>query len=167
MPPVLIVAYGNPLRSDDGVARLAAEALEDKFSPRDVEIVRLHQLAPEVADDIQNRELVLFIDAACVDSAEGGRTGEIRVHEVSRKEIDERPHEHFTHTYSPARVLCLARELYGAAPRACVITVAGENFGHGERLSSPVAEALPQLLVRIEQLVESSIPKSETTKDTK
>jgi len=167
MPRVLIVAYGNPLRCDDGIAWRAAEALEDRFPCQDVEIVRLHQLAPEVADAVQSRVLVLFIDAACVDSAQGGRAGEIRVREFSRIEIDKCPPGHFAHTYSPAKVLGLARELYGATPGACVITVAGENFRHGECLSDPVANALPELLVRIEQLVESSMSKSETAKDTK
>ena len=61
---VLIIAYGNPLRCDDGVAWRAAEALEGKFPSEQVEILRLHQLAPELADAVRQRELVLFVDAA-------------------------------------------------------------------------------------------------------
>ena len=41
MARVLIVAYGNPLRSDDGVAWRAADLLAEKFSIPEVEMVRL------------------------------------------------------------------------------------------------------------------------------
>jgi hydrogenase maturation protease len=167
MPRVMIVAYGNPLRSDDGIAWRAADAIEGKFPESEVEILRLHQLAPEVADAIQNRELVLFVDAASVGSAKNSRAGEIRVREVPGNEPGERLPGHFTHAYSPAKVLDLGRELYGATPKAFVITVAGGNFGHGECLSAPVANALPDLIARVEQMVEDALSKPRTTKDTK
>lgn len=163
---VLIVAYGNPLRCDDGVAWRAADALEAKFPESEVEILRLHQLAPEIADTVRNRELVLFVDAACIDDIENTHPGEIRVREVSGAENRERP-SHFSHVYSPDKVLGFARELYQAAPKAFVITVAGKDFSHGENLSAPVATALPELVTRIQQLIEVVATKSITTKDTK
>ena len=166
MPRILIVAYGNPLRCDDGVAWRAADALEGKFRDSEVEILRLHQLAPEVADSVRQRELVLFVDAACVDDVQNGRAGEIRVREVSGAETRERP-GHFSHVYSPAKVLRFARELYYDAPKAFMITVAGENFGHGDGLSVPVASALPELITSIQQLIEGVRTKASTTDDTK
>ena len=39
MPSVLIIAYGNPLRSDDGLAWHAAKAIEGKFGSSEVEIL--------------------------------------------------------------------------------------------------------------------------------
>src|SRR5579862_9528285 len=51
---ILIIAYGNPLRCDDGIAWRAADALAQKLSDSDVEIVRLHQLAPELAETISH-----------------------------------------------------------------------------------------------------------------
>jgi hydrogenase maturation protease len=154
MPPILIVAYGNPLRRDDGIAWRAADALEGKFSSTEVEILRLHQLAPEIADTIRHRELVLFIDAVCIDDIENVSPGEIRVREVSAEENRERNPGQFSHVYSPAKVLDLARELYQAAPKAFVITVAGEDFGHGESLSPGAAAALPSLVAQIESLTQ-------------
>jgi len=158
MPTILIIAYGNPLRCDDGIAWRAADALANKFPQPEVEIVRLHQLAPELADAVRNRQLVLFIDAACVDDAENGGPGEIRVREVSSPKIQGHPPGQFSHVYSPAKVLDLARELYDATPKAFVITIAGENFGHGDSLSAPVASALPELVARIERLIKDSNP---------
>jgi hydrogenase maturation protease len=159
MPHTLIVAYGNPLRCDDGVAWRAADALANTFSESEIEILRLHQLAPEVADAARNRELVLFVDAACVDDVENVHPGEVRVREIATQTGHRQP-GHFSHVYSPEKVLALARELYNATPRAVVITVAGENFGHGDRLSAPVASALPELLAAIELLIKDSATKS-------
>jgi hydrogenase maturation protease len=167
MPPVLIIAYGNPLRSDDGIAWRAADALDGKFPNTDVEILRLHQLAPEVADACRKRELVLFMDAACVDDVEDGCHGEIRVRRVSGAEVREHRAGQFSHVYSPSKVLDLARQLYNASPKAYVITVAGENFAHAEYLSRPVESALPELIGRVEQVVEDALSKPGTTKDTK
>src|SRR3954466_9885930 len=155
MSRTLIVAYGNPLRCDDGVAWRAADALANTFPESDVEILRLHQLAPEVADAAQNRELVLFVDAACVDDIENVRSGEIRVREIQTRAGHRGP-GHFSHVYSPEKALDLARELYNATPKSAVITVAGENFEHGDRLSAPVASALPELLATIERLIKDS-----------
>lgn len=146
---ILIVAYGNPLRCDDGIGWRAAEALEEKFSAEQVEIVRLQQLTPELADAVRERELVLFIDAAHVDNIQSRHAGEIHVGELSAQH----PPGQFSHVYAPGKLLALARELYDASPKAWLITIAGENFGYGECLSPPLAEALPELIARLEQLV--------------
>lgn len=167
MPCVLIVCYGNPLRCDDGIAWRAADALEGKFSHSDVEILRLHQLVPEVADNLRERELVLFIDAACTDDVQNRPPGEIHVSEISVAKISEHRPSQFSHVYSPGKVLDLARELYNATPKAYVITVAGEEFEHGQCLSTAVANALPQLVATLEQFVEAAVEKLKTTKGTK
>jgi hydrogenase maturation protease len=151
MPRVLIVAYGNPLRSDDGVAWRAAHALEGKFSASEVEILRLHQLAPELAEQASRSQYILFIDAASVPSSV---PGEIRVEEI-RSENDRNHETRFTHVLSPQAVLALAASLYHAKPRALLVTVTGENFDHGDDLSSPVSAALPVLADRIEALVQA------------
>jgi len=149
MPRVLIIiiAYGNPLRSDDGVAWRAADELEKKFPGGDVEILRTHQLAPELADAVSRTEAVIFIDAAG-DGA--GHPGEVRCAPVGPPEGPVR----FSHQLSPSSVIALARQLFGAAPRAFSVTLTGECFDHGEALSPAVAAALPSLVTRIEALIQ-------------
>jgi hydrogenase maturation protease len=153
MPTVLIVAYGNPLRCDDGVAWRAADALENKFSS-DVEILRLHQLTPELADTVRNFGTVILVDAASCDGSQQ-KPGMIRVEEIRGGTSEP---ARFSHVLSPKKILDLALQLYGANPRAFVVTVAGENFGHGDSLSAPVASALPELIARIERLIKESNP---------
>ncbi|HET9308841.1 MAG TPA: hydrogenase maturation protease [Candidatus Sulfotelmatobacter sp.] len=154
MPAVLIVAYGNPLRCDDGVAWRAAEALRGKFPEDQVEVLCLHQLAPELAETGRWFECVIFMDAA---SKEAGKPGEIRVEEIRGEAIPTSEAAAFGHSLSPAAVLALAANLYGAKPQVFSVTVTGEDFGHGDGLSPSVAAAVPDLISRIELLVQSAL----------
>ena len=151
MPRVLIIAYGNPLRSDDGVAWRAADELERRFSGGDVEILRTHQLAPELAEAVSRSEAVIFMDAAA--ASDSGHPGEVGSAQVGLPETPVR----FSHQLSPSSVMALARQLYGASPRAFSVTLTGECFDHGEALSSVVAAALPAFVARIETLVQQSL----------
>jgi hypothetical protein len=59
---VLVIACGNPLRSDDGVAWLAAEQLRQTLQPP-AKVICVHQLTPELAEEASRAEIVFFIDA--------------------------------------------------------------------------------------------------------
>jgi hydrogenase maturation protease len=146
MPRVLIIAYGNPLRSDDGVAWRAAEQLQNKFPLQEVEIQTLHQLSPELAESISRSGLTIFIDAA----SGPGHAGEVRVQQVESGSADS---SRFCHLLSPAAVLAMAKQVYGRMPNAFCATVTGENFEHGEQLSPALQVALPRLIRRVEDLV--------------
>lgn len=154
MSAVLIVAYGNPLRCDDGVAWRAAEALRSKFPEDQVEVLCLHQLAPELAEIGRWFECVIFVDAA---SERAGKPGEIRVEEIRGEAIPKSEAAAFGHSLSPAAVLALAANLYGAKPQVFSVTVTGEDFGHGDGLSPCVAAVVPDLISRIELLVQSAL----------
>jgi hydrogenase maturation protease len=146
MPRVLIVAYGNPLRSDDGVAWRAADQLDGMFPRPDVEILRLHQLAPELAETVSRFAAVIFVDAAEAN----GAPGEVRCEEIVLSAASTR----FSHQLSPQAVLSLAAQLYQARPRVFRATLAGQSFEHGEALSPAVLAALPSLVAQIEALVQ-------------
>jgi hydrogenase maturation protease len=154
MGRVLIIAYGNPLRSDDGLGWRAAEALEGRFTPDQVEIVRVHQLAPELAEAISRSDGVILLDAATPRSTEM-KPGDIQVEDFERDKADQS--SRFCHAFSPGSVLELAAELYGVEPRAFFVTMIGEDFAHGECLSPRVAAALPAMVGRIEALVEEIV----------
>ena len=151
MSAVLIVAYGNPLRCDDGAAWRAADALRGKFPESQVEVLCLHQLAPELAETGRGFECVIFVDAA---SKQAGKPGEISVEEIRGETIPKSEAAAFGHSLSPAAVLALAANLYGAKPLAFSVTVTGEDFGHGDGLSPSVAAAVADLISRIELLVQ-------------
>jgi hydrogenase maturation protease len=153
MPRVLIVAYGNPMRCDDGLAWRAADELEKKFSSPDVEVLRTHQLAPELAETVSGVEAVIFVDAA---TAGNGQPGEVRSSPIDLPEGA----PHFSHQLFPGSVIALARQLYAATPLAFSVTLTGECFDHGELLSPVVVAALPALVARVAALVQQLLAAS-------
>lgn len=142
MPRILIVGYGNPLRCNDGVGWHAAEELSRRLSAEDAEIIICHQLTPELADQASRADVAFFIDAA-----RDGLAGELTCDAL----VPEAAAFSFTHELPPAAVLKLARELYGRCPQAFAVSLCGECFDHGEKLSAKVAESLPRLVELVQQ----------------
>lgn len=136
---VLIVGYGNPLRGDDGYGWYAAERLRDAIDDPDVEVVRLHQLTPELMEPLSRAQRAIFIDAA-VGSAAAPRTG-----------TPVRPS--FTHHLTPGALMAGAQTLYGRAPEAILLTVPGENFEFGEGLSDAVQRALDETVEKVRAIL--------------
>jgi hydrogenase maturation protease len=126
----LVVAYGNPLRRDDGVAWRVAGELE---GGRDIEVTYEHQLVPELAARVGRAEGVLFLDAAV-----GSTPGRVTVHEVAPQ-----PEESaFGHVLRPSGMLDLARRLCGQAPPAVLLTVTVRDVAFGMELSAEVEASL-------------------------
>ncbi|MGA8188318.1 MAG: hydrogenase maturation protease [Candidatus Sulfotelmatobacter sp.] len=143
MPRVLIVAYGNPLRSDDGVGWMVADDLRRKLASPEVEVLQLTQLLPEIAQSISHAKTVIFVDASCE-----GEPGELHCRRVTPPPAKVQ----FTHQLSPAELLGLAGRLYGATPQAFCVSLTGQCFEHGQELSKSVASRLPELASKVEQL---------------
>lgn len=142
-PRILIIGYGNPLRSDDGIAWHAARCLREKLPF--TSIVSVHQLTPELASLAAEADGVLFLDAA-----QCGQPGEI-----SYARVDPEPEgSQSSHWLTPTQVMALCSQLYGIKPRALLVSVAGACFDHGDTLSEQLRSALPSLINRIEGLID-------------
>jgi len=151
VPARLIIGYGNPMRSDDGIGWCVAERLSAELASQsgasEIAVLQVHQLTPELAEKISQAELVIFVDAI-----PGEFPGEWTCWEV-RPDAENAA---FTHSASPASLLALARTLYGAAPKAYFFAMCGESFDHGDRLSSAIEAGLPGLISEIWNLVAHS-----------
>ncbi len=143
MPRVLIVAYGNRLRSDDGVGWIVADDLRQRLASPEVEILQLTQLLPEVAESISHANTVIFVDASC-----DGEPGELHCRQVTPPPAKAQ----FSHQLTPAELLGVAGRLYGATPQAFCVSLTGECFEHGEELSESVAARLPDLASKVKEL---------------
>jgi hydrogenase maturation protease len=143
MARILILGYGNPLRSDDGLGWRAAEKLAEKFSSSDVEIRTCHQLLPELVDLVSQSGTTFFIDAT-----PEGEPGEVRCQWVVPQPASLR----FSHQLSPAAMLAWSRELYGRCPKAFAVSVCGRCFEFGETLSPVVAASLSCVTALVAQL---------------
>src|SRR5271165_2245672 len=137
MPELLIIGYGNRLRSDDGLGIRVAEELSRSGPARGTEIVACQQLTPELAERLSHVESVLFLDASRT-----GPPGEVRCIRIHPRPADSL----FAHQLTPATLLSLCSELYATCPQAFAISLRGECFDLGEDLSADVAKALPRLV---------------------
>lgn len=127
----LVIALGNPLREDDGVGWAVANALEPAG---DLRVVVVQQLTPEMAEDVSRADRVVFVDAR-----QGGPAGELRA-----VGLEPAVAEHgLSHVLDPATLLHYAEVLYGRAPKAWLVSIAGEHFGLGDSLSAKVERAVP------------------------
>jgi hydrogenase maturation protease len=125
---LLVIGYGNTLRSDDGVGPRVAAAAEHWNLPG-VRVIACHQLMPEMAEPVSRARRVVFVDAA-VDAP---------------REVQMRPLEPadscqlLAHAADPKTLLALARDVFGHCPKAWWLTVPIEKLDFGETFS-PLAQ---------------------------
>ena len=156
---VLVVGYGNPLRSDDGVGPAVAERLAQDPRLRGAEIRAEHQLTPELALDASGATLLVLIDAA-----EDAGAGEVVVRRLGPDGTTgggpvEEAGPPLTHHLDPGGLLALARELFGAAPASVVIVGIGvASLEVGETLSPEVQAAVPRVVELVAALVAEAMP---------
>ena len=131
---VLVVGYGNALRTDDGLGwQVAVRAAAD---PRlvDATVMRCHQLTPELAPDIGRASLVVFVDAG------HGPAGALSIRAIDPvAATDGAPS--LTHHLDAAVLVDLAAALYGRRAPAVEVSVGVVSTEPGERLS-PIVEAM-------------------------
>jgi len=143
---VLVIACGNSLRSDDGIAWQAAEAIRRNL-PDIAKVFCVQQLTPELAEDVALADLVIFLDASAK-----GEPGNIDCDAV----FAESSLLHFSHHLAPTEVLDVCARLYSAKPRAFLISVHGQCFEHGDELSPVAVHAVPKVVAEVCKLMERS-----------
>jgi hydrogenase maturation protease len=145
---ILIIGYGNPLRSDDALGQEVTRILQQRLKGSNVQMQMAYQLTPELAASISHARLVVFIDARI-----GGKPGEIICEAVERQ-----PNAGaFTHNVTPESLLSAAHALYGALPVGVLISIVGAEFDYGSELSPQLQEMLPSIADEVQAIIESSV----------
>lgn len=143
---VLILGYGNTLRSDDGLGVVAAEQLAERLPESAATIVTSQQLGPEMVEDLRGADLVIFIDAGITNPPGAAScTPVLPQHEIPSG---------VTHHFTPGTLLSMCQAFYGAAPQAYLYSVGAASFELGETLSPTVQAALPELLDAIVERIQ-------------
>jgi hydrogenase maturation protease len=142
---VLVIGYGNTLRTDDGVGRLAAERLADDPRLDGVRVIARHQLTPELALDVSQAAMVVFIDASSRPHA--------GMFTVEQTERTDRQGPAWSHHLDPPSLLGLTGELYGRVPDAFLVSVGVESVLLGDRMSPTVEASLPRLVDAVAELI--------------
>jgi hydrogenase maturation protease len=153
MSNFLVLGYGNPLRGDDTVGRVVARAIAN-WHLHNVKVLTLHQLAPELADDIARVDIVYFIDACMDITLEHPQVTEIQS-SLSTVTV--------SHFSSPRDLLVLTKQLYNAEPRAYLIEMPAESFELSEGLSVKAEEGVREGLEYLRKALSNNQAVNQTT----
>jgi hydrogenase maturation protease len=145
---ILIIGYGNPLRSDDAIGQHVAQAMQQRLRHTRLQVHTTYQLVPELASLISSAEIVVFIDAHM-----GGTLGEVH-HEVVVPTWDVGS---LTHHVTPSSLLAASYDLYGKMPRGILISIVGAAFHFGCELSPELQQKLPTITDQVKAIIESSV----------
>jgi hydrogenase maturation protease len=137
----LVIGYGNTLRRDDGVGPRVAEAVAALKLPG-VRTLSCQQLAPEQAEEISRVRTVVFVDAS-VEAPD-----EVELRKVEPGETTQL----MAHAADPRTMLALARDVFGHAPRAWLLTIPALKMGFGETLSPETQHHFEKAVHQIECL---------------
>jgi hydrogenase maturation protease len=151
----LVIGYGNSLRGDDGIGREVAEIVASWNLPQ-VRSLSRFQLTPELAADLAEVEMVIFVDACQV-----AKTDTVKLYDLQPL-ADIQIRSHFS---SPQTILNLTQTLYGKCPQAWWLVIPGVDFHFSDRLSATAKQNISLALTQIKNLVsESSCTKSASCK---
>lgn len=149
---LLVIGYGNTLRSDDGVGPRVAEAIGALHLPG-VRTMICQQLSPEHAEPISLSRAVIFVDAAVNNLAQI----------EFRKLMPNDSAQLMAHAADPRTMLALARDVYGQMPEAWWLTISAEKFGFGETMSDHTEAGYREALFMIKSMAERFNPAMDNT----
>jgi hydrogenase maturation protease len=144
--PLLVFGYGNLSRGDDALGPLLLEYVENNIDLKDIELQTDFQLQIEHALDLENRQLVLFIDASvsCENTYD--------FYELTPA----RDNSYTTHAMSPAAVLAVYQDIKKQTPPpSFLLSIKGESFELGEGLSANAKNHLEQAYRFTDQLMQT------------
>jgi hydrogenase maturation protease len=142
----LVIGVGNEFRQDDAAGIVIARELH-KRGIAGLEIVEASGEGGGLIELFRNRESVVIVDAVR-SGAEPGTLFEIDAH---RDEIPTGLFNYSTHAFSVAEAVELARTLDALPAALMLFGIEGRDFGHGTDLSPPVADAVPNVVERVEK----------------
>ena len=137
---ILIYAYGNPGRQDDGLGNRFVEEMEkwiNEIQISNIEFESNYQLNIEDAANISDKDIVIFVDAS---------EENIEDIDFSTVEPSEGKSEFTTHAASPSFVLALCIKLYNKHPKTFLLQIRGYEWDFKEGLSERAEKNLEKAL---------------------
>ena len=132
----LLIAIGNDLRRDDGVAHAVVQQIHPGC---DFDMRPALQLTPEMAGEIARYDAVGFLDA-------DASAAELTIATMSKSP----QRSSLTHVATPEQIVALSKELFGFEGQAFVCRIPASDFSFGEGLSETAQEFAGQAAREIE-----------------
>lgn len=142
--PILVFGYGNPSRGDDAVGPLLLEHLQQQIDLTEIELQTDFQLQIEHTLDLQDRKLVMFVDASVGCRKQFAMT----------KLEPTRDNSYSSHAMSPGALLEAYRTVTGRMPPpSYLLSIQTEAFELGEPVNDNTLENLNQACLFAERLL--------------
>ncbi|HAC62122.1 MAG TPA: hydrogenase maturation protease [Cyanothece sp. UBA12306] len=141
---ILIIGYGNNLRSDDSAGQKLAEII-NQWNLENVSSLAVHQLTPELSEAISQVDQVIFADALLTPSEQPATLQIIKLKAVSNT-------TNLGHYSDPSQLLSLTQAIYGRIPLAYWILIPAINFEFGEQLSPVTGKAIQLAITKIREM---------------
>jgi hydrogenase maturation protease len=142
MSKVLVIGYGNTLRGDDAAGVHAAELIAKRHP--EIICVRVHQLVPELAEQIAECDIVFFIDAQ-------KDVTQLNARLVVPSVDADQPRTHFI---SPESLLALSKLLYQRIPaKAYIVGIPASQFEFSEELSAQTDLAMHECVELVDRMI--------------
>ncbi|MCF4965959.1 hydrogenase maturation protease [Nostoc sp. CMAA1605] len=141
---VMVIGYGNELRSDDGIGQQIANEIANWHLPS-VKSLAIQQLTPDLAASLAKTDLAIFVDA-CLPTDDW----DVQIQPLSPSD----DLDNSVHICDPRSLLALTQALYGYSPTAWLVTIPGFNFEIGDRLSRIAEIGKSLALLKIIQILD-------------
>lgn len=123
----LLIACGSPIRGDDRGGNRVADLVERAGLPG-VEVLRVHQLTPELAENVEGAGRTVIVDAGA-----GKRS--------SFRRVKARAGTALSHYLTAETLVGLVERLYGESPDVYLLAVPGDSFDLSETMSDRAVRA--------------------------
>ena len=141
----LVIGYGNTLRSDDGAGQKVAQTIAE-WQLTGVQCLAVQQLTPELAENIANADVVIFVDAVATNS---DNPNPVQVQLLPVEAIN----SSLGHHGNPRSLLAYAQILYGKVPKAYGVLIPAINFDFGETFSTVTQQGIEIAVNEIKQIL--------------
>lgn len=142
---ILVFAYGNPSRGDDALGPMLLDRLQDSVNDlENCELLTDFQLQIEHALDLEQRQLVLFVDASVSCPLP------FQLRQV-KPQYD---NSYTTHEMSPAAVLQVYQSIkHETPPPSFLLSIKAEQFELGADLGKNAKANLAKAHIFVEKLL--------------
>jgi hydrogenase maturation protease len=146
----LVVAFGNPLRGDDGLGPAVIGALRGRALGPHVELVDAGTASLDTAFTLQDRSRIIVIDAAECGTA----PGTVRRVTLTARALESRPvRANALHAAGLMEALGLAAALGSLPEQITLFAVQPRSLAFGTKLSEEVRTAVPTVVESIVALL--------------
>lgn len=145
MKKSIVIGVGNSFRKDDGVGPEIAERIEN-MNLADVRVIKSNGDLAEILEILSEFDFILIADSVST----GAPPGTVyRIDPSDSKYSFQAEKNPSSHRFGIIEILKLAKNIDMPLKNVIIYGIEGEDYSHGEGLSSKVREAVEEVIEKI------------------